>query len=89
MVRHRCLTSNICAFHLGFGLGSVRCHVLGIGHGYRTLLLKAKGGEIQQDFLEALRDSEKFLSLLDDSLNTRLSSSRLKPLIPIPQPKLP
>ena len=40
-------------------------------HQYQKLLLKTKGGKLQRDFIEALQDSEEFLSLLDDSVETK------------------
>ena len=40
-------------------------------HQYQILLLKTKGGELQQDFIHALKDSEEFLSLLDDNVETK------------------
>ena len=40
-------------------------------HQYQILLLKTKGGELQREFIETLKDSEEFASLLDDSVETK------------------
>ena len=40
-------------------------------HQYQIQLLKTKGGELQREFVEALKDSEEFLSLLDDNVETK------------------